>query len=351
MYTPNVITTKIDFCQETFAIRINHDKVAALLRNRRLVDKVRRTIGHSTAEAYMGVLEQSTALPYRWQKKSEPAPEDEDLDASSHLINQDSLLTAFNTQGQLDDEDEDDIVHSTVSQGPSLNAGSHVHINGYVNGNHATETVHTVTLNDIKTHFLNLAQPPHKFVVQDPDLFRWTVDFRQLSAQLRREEAMRLAKSRLNGVALRLVRVLLDKGKLDEKTLQEKSLLSAKDLRQCLLKLKRNGFLGLQEVPREPQRQPLKTIYLWFYDSDRVRKMLLGDLYKAMARLLRRLKVERDKVGSLLEKAERIDVRGKEEKFLARGEMEALEEWKRKEEWLLGEVERLDDSVAILRDI
>jgi DNA-directed RNA polymerase III subunit RPC3 len=330
---------------------MNHDKVAALLRNRRLIDKVQRTIGHSAAQAYAGILKQSTAIPYRWQRRSEPAPEDEDLDASSHLIDQDSLLIAVNTQGQHDDEGDDDTVRSAVGQGGSLTAGSHIHINGYVNGSHTTETVRTVTLDDIKTHLLVLAQPPHKFVVQDPDSLRWTVDFRLLSAQLRREEAMRLAKSRLNSMALRLVRVLLDKGKLDEKILQEKSLLSAKDLRQCLSKLKRSGFVSLQEVPREPQRQPLKTIYLWFYDSDRVRKMLLGDLYKAMARLLRRLKVERDKVRALLEKAERIDVRGKEEKFLARGEMEVLEEWRGKEEWLLGEVERLDDSVAILRDI
>jgi DNA-directed RNA polymerase III subunit RPC3 len=257
---------------------------------------------------------------------------------------------ALNTRDKHDDDD-DDILPSAVSHGTSLSGVSHVHVNGYVNGSQSTEGAHKVTMSDIKTHLLILAQPPHKFVVQDPDSFRWIVDFRDLSAQLRKDEAMRLAKSRLNGVALRLVRVLLDKGKLDEKTLQEMSLLSAKDLRQCLGKLKKTGFLGLQEVPREPQRQPLRTIYLWFYDSDRVRKMLLEDLYKAMTRLLRRLKVERDKLGALLEKAERTDVRDNEEKFLARGEMEILDEWRRKEEWLLGEVERLDDSVAILRDI
>lgn len=289
-------------------------------------------------------------MPHRWLSRPEPAPEDEDLDANSHLIDQDSLLMTLNTQRQHD-ESGDDSLRFAVSHGSSLSGGSDVHVNGYVNGNNLTEAMQAVTMNDIKTHLLILAQPPHKFVVQDPDSFCWMVDFRELSAQLRREEAMHLAKSRLNGVALRLVRVLLDKGKLDEKTLQETSLLSAKDLRQCLAKLKKNGFVGLQEVPREPQRQPLRTIYLWFYDSDRVRRMLLGDLYKTMTRLLRRLKVERERIGALLEKAERIDVRGKEEKFLARGEIEVLDAWRRKEEWLLGELQRLDDSVTILRDI
>jgi DNA-directed RNA polymerase III subunit RPC3 len=290
------------------------------------------------------------AIPYRWQRGSEPKLEDEDFTANFQSIDQESLLMALNTQDQYDD-DEDHGLPSVVHHGTSSSGGSHVHVNGYANGNHSTKAAQTVTMNDIKTHLLVLAQPPHKFVVQDPDSFRWTIDFQELCALLRREEALRLAKSRLNGVALRLVRVLLDKGKLDEKTLQEISLLSAKDLRQCLAKLKKNGFLGLQEVPREPQRQPLKTLYLWFYDSDRVRKMLLEDLYKAMTRLLRRLKVERGKVGPLLEKAERIDVRGSEEKFLAGGEMKVLDEWRRREEWLLGEVERLDDSVAILRDV
>jgi len=280
----------------------------------------------------------------------EAKPEDEDFTSNSHPVDQGLLLRDLNEQN-LHGRDDAAPAPSSVSHGSTPSIDSYTYANGCVNGNHSIEAAPTVTISDIKKYLLILAQSPHKFVVQDPDSFCWTVDFQELSAQLRRDEALRLARSRLNGVALRLVRVLIDKGKLDEKSLQEMSLLSAKDLRQCLGKLKMNGFLGLQEVPREPQRQPLRTMYLWFYDSDRVRKMLLEDLYKAMSRLLQRLKVERDKVGPLLEKAERIDVRINEKKFLAGGEVRVLDEWRRKEEWLLGEVERLDDSVAILRDI
>ena len=358
LYVSYILTTvSVDFSQEPFVIRVNLNKVAALLRNRRLTDLVRKTLGRSAAQVYMTVLQQSTLLPHVSQGRSEPAPEDEDLrrnsgpedrdtDASTYLIDKDSLLMALDTQHQQDDN-EDGALPSHVY----VNDYANGYVNGYVNGSHSTEVLQTVTTHDVERRLSILAQPPYQFVVHDPNSFKWTIDFRKLASQLRREEAMRLAKSRLDGAALRLLRVLLDCGKLDEKTLQEKSLLSAKDLRQCLAKLKKTGFIGLQEVPKEPQRQPLRNIYLWFYDSDRVRRMLLVDLYKAMSRLFRRLKVERNKVGALLEKAERIDVKGKEEKFLARRELEVLDSWRRKEEWLLGEVERLDDSVAILRDI
>ena len=69
-----------------------------------------------------------------------------------------------------------------------------------------------------------------------------------------------------------------------------------------------------------------------------------------MARCLQRVKVEREAVQTVIEKAERTDVVGKEEEYLGVGERVALEEWREREERLLGEVGRLDDLVAVLRD-
>lgn len=326
-------------------IRVNHDKVAAILRNDRLIDAAQKRLGRPAAQIYTAVLEQFAKSPYRSQTRMEPRPEDEDneaFDLDAFEIDLDSLLMAVNTQDRY-------MAHG-IGNSVSIREVSHIHVNGHINGNHAVDNA-PVTLSDIKATFLTLAQEPHKFVAQDSNSLRWIVDFPQLSKHLRREEALRLAGSRLNNVALRLIRVLLDKGKLDEKFLQEVSLLGAKDLRQCLAKLKTLGFLGLQEVPREPQRQPNRTMFLWFYDSDQVRKLLLADLYKCMARLLRRLKAERDMIGAVLDKAERTDVKGNEEKLLSSGETKVLRQWRRKEEWLLVELERLDDSVIILRDI
>lgn len=335
-------------------IRVNHDKVAAMLRNSRLVHAARKQFGRHASEVYAAVLQQFSEIPYRWQTRSEPAPEEEgvtDLDLESCYIDLRLLLKAMNPRESVNDDDDGVLgAGSDRREVPVLN-GSSTLVNGHVNGNYPSEQPRPVTLNDIKSSLTALAQGPYSFVAQDPDSPRWIVDFQELSKQLRREEALRLAGSRLNSVALRLIRVLLDKGKLDEKFLQEISLLSAKDLRQCLAKLKTVGFIGLQEVPREPQRQPNRTMFLWFYDADRVRKMLLGDLYKTMSRLFKRLRSERIQVGAVLEKSERTDVKGQEDKLMASGEIDLLNVWRSKEEWLLVELNRLDDSVAVLRDI
>ncbi len=349
-----------DRTQENIVIRVNHDKVAAMLRNNRLIDAAKRRLGRRTAHVYAAVLGHFTNIAPRWMARQEPRPEDEETEEDiplgrglgSSSVKEDSLFMEMNKGGAHDDN-EDGTGSRSRSQAPSVAGESQVYVNGHCNSSHATEASRIVTPNEIKTSLFTLAQTPHQFVYLDqgsnPRV--WKVDFQELAKQLRREEALRLAGSRLSGVALRLIRVLLDKGKLDEKFLQEISLLSAKDLRQCLAKLKLLGFLGLQEVPREPQRQPNRTIFLWVYDSDRVRRMLLVDLYKIMARLFRRLKAERHKVAALLEKAERTDVKGKEDKLLGSGEIEVLKAWRRKEEWLLVELDRLDDSVAVLRDI
>lgn len=76
----------------------------------------------------------------------------------------------------------------------------------------------------------------------------------------------------------------------------------------------------------------------------------MEECYKSMARCLQRAKVEREGVQTLLEKAERSDVVGREEEFLGEDERIGLEQWREKEERLLGEVGRLDELVAVLRD-
>jgi DNA-directed RNA polymerase III subunit RPC3 len=205
---------------------------------------------------------------------------------------------------------------------------------------------------DIEQHLSLLAQPPYNLSSRrnkDP-ISTWTVEYRHLARHLRHLELERMVGTRYGITALKLIRILLTKGKLDEKRLQEISLLSTKDLRQILAGLQASGFVDLQEVPRDAQRQPSRTVYLWFYDPDRVCRNILQDTYKAMSRCLQRIHFERSRLRDFLDKTERIDVKGNEEKYLTETELKTLQQWRDKEALLLGEVSRLDDLVAVLRD-
>lgn len=229
--------------------------------------------------------------------------------------------------------------------------------NGFTNHHHQAENdpdedpegTHTY---NVDQHLSLLSQPPYILTSRRPisGLTTWTIEFRHLARKLRHIELERMVESRYGDVALRVIRVLHVKGKLDEKRLQEISLLPFKDLRQVLASMQAGGFVDLQEVPRDAQRQPSRTIYLWFYDPDRICDSLLEDTYKAMSRCLQRMRFERTRLKDFLDKAERSDVKGNEELYLSEPELVMLQQWKAKEALLLGEVARLDDMVAAFRD-
>lgn len=204
----------------------------------------------------------------------------------------------------------------------------------------------------IQQHLSLLAQEPYLFATRkmESGLVTWAVEFRQLARRLRHLEIERYIEARFGSIAVRAVRVLGARGRLDEKRLQEISLTASKDLRQILAQMEAAGVIDLQEVPRDAQRQPSRTLYLWFYDPDRTCTMIVEDIYKTMSRCLQRLKVEREKIKSLLQKAERTDVKANMERYLSDGERQTLLEWQEKEALILGEVSRLDDMVAALRD-
>ena len=178
----------------------------------------------------------------------------------------------------------------------------------------------------------------------------WSVDFDHLSRHLFTSAIFQTVTGRFGPLAGRLLRILHQKGKLDEKSLTSFALVGQKSMRALLTSMNRAGFLELQEVPKGNDRQPSKTIFLWYFDQERCRQRMLNDTYKAMTRALQRIGVEREKVRGTVEKSERMDVQGNEEGMLSDDEKRALREWRAREERLLGEIGKLDDFVALLRD-
>jgi DNA-directed RNA polymerase III subunit RPC3 len=127
-------------------------------------------------------------------------------------------------------------------------------------------------------------------------------------------------------------------------------MMSAGDIRGIVNDLTVQGIVQTQEIPKVERREAKHSLHLIWYDRQRAREKLLHDTYKGMVRILQRIQFEREKVQPLLSKAERSDVVGNEEKWLSKGELDALRKWKEVQEKLSLQLFREDDLVATLRD-
>ena len=127
-------------------------------------------------------------------------------------------------------------------------------------------------------------------------------------------------------------------------------LVNRKEAKTTAAELRQAGIVGVQEVPKDSARTLNQIIYLWFFDQDQTRRLLLNQTYRSMSRFLQRLRVEREAARTVLEKAARTDVKGHEDEFLSDAEKKQLADLDVTEEKLLLQLGRLDDTVAILRD-
>ncbi|KAK5111769.1 hypothetical protein LTR62_004689 [Meristemomyces frigidus] len=178
----------------------------------------------------------------------------------------------------------------------------------------------------------------------------WRVPFAALSKSLLDEELDATVAARYGKVPLRLARLLRDRGKLEEKAVAAIAMMRIKDVRSVMGEMQHQGLVDVQEVPKEGQRQPSKNLYLWYFDTQRVQALVLQQTYKAMARTLQRVQVEKEDYRAIIEKAERSDIRGQESEKLEQSERVQLRKWREIEERLLTQVARLDDVVSVLRD-
>lgn len=324
-------------------MRVNYTKLDVALRNRRFISLAGHDSSSSvTAEVYEALLRRIEYQTPSCRDSIEIPREGEEGEQYSAPITLNAIA-----------EDLSPDLDLSGSIGPmDISARrKRPHDNDHDHNENGTQEA-TTNLHEIDQHLSLLAQPPHNLTSKRTigGLPTWTVEFRHLARTLRHLDLEQLVEARYGDVALRVIRVLQAKGKLDEKRLQEISLLPFKDLRQVLASMQAGGFVDLQEVPRDAQRQPSRTIYLWFHDADRICASVIEDIYKAMAGCLRRLKTERERLKEFLEKTERSDVKGNEERYLSEGELRSLASWREKEALLLGEVSRLDDMVAVIRD-
>ncbi|KAF8468344.1 RNA polymerase III subunit RPC82-domain-containing protein [Kalaharituber pfeilii] len=360
---------------ENSVVRVNHEKFLILFRNKELVTMAERRLGKTTSLVFGQLLKALEDKIHRCQdtagmeeEESDPKKKlkistlelsrtfDKDIELGDTIaplpkntvngkkrpndFNDDDMgLNRANGTGNGDDEAEDDEDEERDEWAEDQE----------VNPETAAKKRRMAI---IKDHLDLLAQDSYPFVKSEGNrgLGEWSVDFGALIKTMKQVEIEKIIEQRFGGVATRLLRILQEKGKLDEKQLATIALRKSTSIRSTLSALQEAGHLELQEVPKTADRAASRTIFLWYYDPDRARLNVLHDIYKAMSRTLQRIAHERSEVQPLLEKAERTDILGKEELYLSKAELRTIARFRVIEEKLLAQVGRLDRQVMIFRD-
>lgn len=190
----------------------------------------------------------------------------------------------------------------------------------------------------------------NRFLMKSSNNKEYHVAYETVCARIKRSLVDSLVREQFGPEAARIVNIVLDKGKLEEKHIATIGLLTMKETRETIAKLQKSGLLQLQEVPKSTDRAVHKTFYLWYVDLPKAYLGLCSKLYKTIGNLIERKFRERKLRYDVLIRADRSDVR-QDLNLLARSDKERLDELRRVIEMLEVAVLRSDAAIFTLRDL
>ncbi|KDQ13190.1 hypothetical protein BOTBODRAFT_111828 [Botryobasidium botryosum FD-172 SS1] len=180
-----------------------------------------------------------------------------------------------------------------------------------------------------------------------------SVELEIIGKRLKRRVLEGVVREKWGDEGVRIVRILIDKGKLSEDHVSKISMMHKKDVQPLLVALSAASIIAQQEVPRGTERTPSKTFYLWYIDLPQTYSVLLASFYKTLGNIIARRREEEGKVRVVLDKKERSEAAASAnaEATLGRAEREALKEWEERKERLGVLQRRMEECVFVLKDM
>ncbi|PHH51522.1 DNA-directed RNA polymerase III subunit RPC3 [Ceratocystis fimbriata CBS 114723] len=373
-------------------VRINYEKCNVNLRNERLVRFAADVLGETTGQVFSTLLRILTKGISRCRPDprvdSAAVAEDEfsgpqkivttleildQLDSSINVhlgigkadkakIDKDAAekirISALDTEDEADSDGEMGVTTLRPKQAPAVAVDIDSDDEPASKGAEGTATEVTgSSTKDSRTmmlrqHLLLLAEHKHRFIRHCGLQGRgqWTIDIELLMDTLRQVELDAIITRSFGRHGLRLTRILQQKGRLDEKTLASLALMKKQAVQNKILDLQQGGFVEIQEVPRDNNRMANRTMFFWFCDVEATKKSVIENLQKMILRCLERLDYERRAEKDLLEYVNRTDVKGKEEQEMSTEHFQRYSKFLSLQDKILGEVQRLDDMLALFSD-
>lgn len=201
-----------------------------------------------------------------------------------------------------------------------------------------------------------------KFVVKVGDRGggEWFVPFNEVVASLQSDVFDRIVSHSFGHAGARLLRLIRQTGKLDEKMLAHQALLPAAEVRQHMSGLGECGFVEIQELAKPGgsggsggpggAASQKRSMYLWYHNPSWAYKQLTGSLYVQQSELLAKRKELYKQHASLVAKLARADVASEPDQFLTENEKVELQELKSGELELFKKINLLDRHIRIFRE-
>lgn len=315
-----------------------------LAKRDRIQEEEENALAKAAAPADPSVIISGHAAPQTQRmEQNEQDPDDEEEDETMDDEDDDDV----NEDGNIPEVIED--ANMDGADDPFLGKSSHKRSKvTFSKDIPQTEEDHAARLEQLNYHLTLLAADEYCFARPYGEE-QWTVDFAPLVERLRDTEIDSIIMHTFGKGAHRLVRMMRKEGKLDEKLLPNTSLLSPKEIRTQLAKMQMAGYVDVQGIPRDAAHSVNRSIFLWYFDHERVAAIVLKKLYKLMARHISRLDVERARHDEILSLAERTDIQDGTEK-LSEEHLEALNKFRDIEDRLMGKMKQCDMLVGIFRD-
>lgn len=178
---------------------------------------------------------------------------------------------------------------------------------------------------------------------------QYSVNFEKLRYSMKKALLEGLVTDKHGVACCRIMRILQEKGRLDESQIQKISMLPANDVRLKLDILLLGGLVEIQEIPRSADRAPSRSFHLLYVPIEKCFSELLANVYKAIENLQQRKVEELLRRSRLIDKLSREDVIANMELL---GEIDKAE--LAKMEKVIERIEvskgRLDEMTMILRD-
>ncbi|KAJ3572802.1 hypothetical protein NP233_g2846 [Leucocoprinus birnbaumii] len=300
---------------ETIYFRVNFDKFNVHIRNDLIVDAARKRYNEGTAIVLRGVLKmtensQKNVSEVRSEPVSVPS-------ITMHLSEEDGLA-----RGLIVDEKRPSNATCIKEYLGMLSCGD--------NPTPAGKAASFVSFSSSKVQ----------------------VEFDVVGRRLRRHILESVTRERHGNEGVRILRLLMNTGKMDDKQISKIVMMAGKDVRSLLAALATDSLTSTQEVPKSADRNPTRTFYLWYVDQHKAFSTILGQVYKTLYNISMRRRAEQDipEVKAVLEKRERSDVR-QDESLLTRLERELINEWEGKLQKLTALEMRVEETLFILKDL